>query len=231
MRLLFVASDPIEYGGILNRIEARQRGQLPVRWCRSGRLNGNEIVLAANGVGWHRAAAAVDAGWAASRPEAVISTGFCGALDPKLQIADVVVGTRVVAGGSAYAALPVGCAREHAAGVVCSVDHVVQTAREKRELHALGHTAVEMEAGGVASRAKALGAGFFCIRAVTDLAGEDLANDYNRALRQDGRFATMRIFRYALNRPAARLPELIRLRHNCVLAAQTLGEFFADCRF
>ena len=98
----------MEYGGILNRMEARQSRRLPIRWCRSGRLNDYEIVLAANGAGWQRAAAAVDAGWAVSRPEAVISTGFCGALDPKLQIADVVVGTRVVAGGSDYAALPVG---------------------------------------------------------------------------------------------------------------------------
>lgn len=221
----------MEYGGILNRMEARQNRRLPIRWCRSGRLNDYEVVLAANGAGSQRAAAAVDAGWAVSRPEAVISTGFCGALDPKLQIADVVVGTRVMAGGSDYAALPVGSSVEHAAGVVCSVDHVVQTAAEKRALHALGYTAVEMEAGGVAARAKALGAGFFCIRSVTDLAGEDLANDYNRALRPDGRFDTMRIFRYALRRPTARLPELIRLHHNCALAAQTLGEFLADCRF
>jgi adenosylhomocysteine nucleosidase len=231
MRLLLVASDPMEYGGILNRMELRQSSRLPIRWCRSGRFNGHEVVLVANGVGRRRAAAAVDAGWTALRPEAIVSTGFCGALDPKLRIADVVVGTRVVAGGSDYPSLPLDCAREHACGAVLSVDHVVQTAAEKRALHAEGHTAVEMEAGGVASRAIALGVGFFCIRAVTDLAGEDLANDYNRALRPDGRFDTMRIFRYALSRPAARLPELIRLRHNCALAAQTLGEFFADCRF
>jgi adenosylhomocysteine nucleosidase len=231
MRLLLVASDPMEYGGIVNRMEAHQRGPIPVRWCRSGRLNGHEVVLTANGVGWKRAAAAVDAGWAAARPDAIVSTGFCGALDPELQIADVVVGTRVVAADMEYDALPVRSVRKHAGGVVCSVDHVVQTASEKRALHAAGNTAVEMEAAGVASRTEALGAGFFCIRAVTDLAGEDLANDYNRALRPDGRFGTMRIFRYALTRPAARLPELIRLRHNCALAARTLGEFFADCRF
>jgi adenosylhomocysteine nucleosidase len=221
----------MEYRGILNRMEARSTGHMPVRWCRAGRLNGHELVLAANGVGWQRAAAAVDAAWTRSRPEAVISTGFCGGLDPQLQVGDVVVGTRVRDAGREYAAQPVSCAKSHVAGVVCSVDHVVQTAEEKRALHAKGNTAVEMEAAGVASRAEALGAGFFCIRAVTDVAGEDLANDYNRALRPDGQFDTMRIFRYVLTRPAARLPELFRLRQNCALAAQTLGEFFADCRF
>jgi adenosylhomocysteine nucleosidase len=231
MRLLLVASDPMEYGGILDRMEARQASTMPVRWCRRGRLNGNEVVLVANGVGRDRAAAAVDTGWTTLRPDAIISTGFCGALDPKLEIADIVVGTSVIAGGRKYAALPVHNSRGHKEGVVCSVDHVIQTAAEKRALHVEGYTAVEMEAGGVASRAEALGVGFFCIRAVSDLAGEDLANDYNRALRSDGRFDRIRIFRYALSRPAVRLPELFRLRHNCALAAQTLGEFFADCRF
>jgi adenosylhomocysteine nucleosidase len=102
---------------------------------------------------------------------------------------------------------------------------------EKRALGADGHAVVEMEAGGVAQRAAALGLPFYCVRAVTDLASEELANDFNSALRSDGRFATMRIFRHALSRPAVRLPELLRLRQNCVRAAQTLGDFFADCQF
>lgn len=231
MRLLFVASDRMEYGGILNVMEAQQTADVPVRWSRSGRLNVHEVQLAANGVGWERAAAAVDAVCTAWRPDAVISTGFCGALDLKLQIADVIVGTCVLSASRRYSALPVHSAKEHAAGVVCSVNHVVQTAAEKSALHAQGCSAVEMEAGGVASRAEALGLGFFCVRAVTDLAGEDLANDFRQALRPDGRFDTMRIFRKALSRPAVRLPELIRLRRNCTRAANTLGEFFANCQF
>jgi len=231
MRLLFVASDRMEYSGILNFMEAQQTVPVPVRWSRSGRLNQHEIVLAANGAGQRRAAAAVDAGAAAFRPQAVVSIGFCGALDPDLKIADIIVGTSVLAGGRRYAALPVSGAKPHALGAVCSVDHVVQTAAEKSALRREGARAVEMEAAGVAARAEELGLGFFCVRAVTDLAGEDLANDYNRALREDGRFATMRIFRHALGRPVARLPELVRLRCNCSRAAHTLGEFFADCRF
>jgi adenosylhomocysteine nucleosidase len=111
------------------------------------------------------------------------------------------------------------------------VDHVVRTAAEKKELRAQGAMVIEMEAGGVASRAEALGLPFFCARAVTDMASEDMANDFNAALRDDGQFATMRIFRHALTRPAVRFPELLRLRSNCILAANTLGEFFADCEF
>jgi hypothetical protein len=58
-----------------------------------------------------------------------------------------------------------------------------------------------------------------------------MANDFNKAIRPDGHFATMNIFRAALLDPANRLPELIRLRRRCILAARALGEFFADSRF
>jgi nucleoside phosphorylase len=115
--------------------------------------------------------------------------------------------------------------------VVSSIDHVAQAAEEKRRLRASGGLVVEMEAGGVADRAAAHGVPLYCIRVVTDLAGEDMANDFNRAMRPDGHFATMAILRGALRNPSVRVPELLRLRDRCVRAAQVLGEFFADCRF
>jgi len=88
-----------------------------------------------------------------------------------------------------------------------------------------------MEAGAVARKAAGLRLPFYCIRAVSDLAVEDLTNDFNRALRPDGHFATMDIFTGALRSPLVRFPELIRLRNRCVRAAHVLGEFVADCRF
>jgi adenosylhomocysteine nucleosidase len=231
MKLLFVASAPMEYSGMLKVAEAQKAPAVTVCWSRYGRINGHSVLLTANGAGWGRAAAAVDAACVSFHPDAVVSTGFCGALDPELQIGQVMVGTCVSAPSSKYRALPVRSAKAHASGVIHSADHVVQTAAEKRALRADGGSVVEMEAAGVASRAQALGLEFYCVRAVTDLASEDLANDFNAALREDGHFATMRIFRHALSRPAVRLPELFRLRGNCIRAARTLGDFFADCQF
>ncbi len=178
-----------------------------------------------------RAASAVDAAAAVFHPDAVISTGFCGALDPDLRVADVVVATAVVSADRRYNALPVSTAAAYHSGVVCSIDRVAQTAEEKRRLRAGGAMAVEMEAAGVAARAQALGLPFHCIRVVTDLAGETMANDFNAALRSDGHFDTMVILRATLRRPLARLPELCRLRQRSVRAARVLGVFFADCRF
>ncbi|PWU01585.1 MAG: hypothetical protein C5B51_22490 [Terriglobia bacterium] len=231
MRLLFVASDPMEFRGLVTCMDKLRKTQIPVGWVRLGGLNGHEAMLAANGAGWQRAASAVDAACSTFRPDVLISTGFCGALDPRLAIGDPVIGTCVIAAGRRFPSAPFQPGRAVATGAVCSIDHVARTAEEKRILRAQGASIVEMEAAGVAERAQALGVPFFCVRAVTDLAGEDMANDFNEALRPDGHFGTMRIFSHALRHPVTRLPELIRLRQHCERAARTLGDFFADCRF
>jgi hypothetical protein len=88
-----------------------------------------------------------------------------------------------------------------------------------------------MEAAGVAARAESLGRPFFCIKAVTDLAEESMANDFNSALRSDGHFVTIEILKSSLRHPAGRLPELFRLRKRCLRAATVLGDFIADCQF
>lgn len=210
MKLLLVASDPMEF-----------RGMRPA----------GDIRLISNGVGPHHAAAAVDRALAGFRPDAIVSMGFCGALDPSLAIADIVVGTTIFADGSAFPAeLPVTAAA-HRSGPVCSIRHVARTAEEKAKLHSSGAIAVEMEAAGVAQRAQKLRVPFFCIKSVTDLADETMANDFNAVLRSDGRFDTIKILASSLRHPWVRLPELFRLRRRCVLAARSLGEFIADCRF
>lgn len=236
MRLLFVASDSMEFRGILSRVEQAHPARLPVDWARSARLGNHEVLLAANGAGAQRAAAAVDAVLESFPPDLVVSMGFCGALAPELGVADVVVATCVApwTGQEAcptYPALPVASAAAHHAGVVCSIGHVARTAEEKRRLGASGAIAVEMEAAGVAARAETRGLPFYCIRAVTDLAGETMANDFNEALRSDGHFDTILILRGIMRHPLVRLPELFRLRKRCVRAAGVLGEFIANCRF
>jgi adenosylhomocysteine nucleosidase len=194
-------------------------------------VSGNEALLVANGVGSRRAAAAVDSALEVFRADAVVSTGFCGALAPELAIGDIVVGSEVAAGERRFAARPVESARPYQTGTVFSIDHVAQTAKEKAGLRAAGGTAVEMEAGAVAGRAEARGCPFFCIKVVTDLASEDMANDFNSALREDGHFDTMGILRSTLYEPMVRWPELMRLRKRCAQAALLLGEFIYDCRF
>ena len=67
-----------------------------------------------------------------------------------------------------------------------------------------GILGVEMEAAGVGAVAGRLGLPFYCIRAVSDLAEEDLRNDFNSAFRSDGSLDTMRLLGSGVRRPAAR---------------------------
>jgi adenosylhomocysteine nucleosidase len=228
MRIAFIAADRMEFPRFLKRATAVKPSPLPVDWAREVTLGGHECLLAVNGVGPARAAAAAKAAIETFRPDAVVSTGFCGALSPALGIADLVSANCVVGDGVNFVAKTLPGVLD---GSIRSVTYVAATAQQKRELAANGAIAVEMEAAGVAAETIQQSLPFYCIRAVTDLAGETMANDFNMALRPDGHFDTMRILREALHRPSTRLPELLRLRERCNRAAGALGDFFADSRF
>src|SRR5215471_1785229 len=93
--VLFVAADPRECKPWVRRWEDVRTPALPVHWARTGTWRGQEMAAIANGAGWERAAAAVQA---VESPKAVYNIGFCGALDGKLAIGDVFVATEVRCG-------------------------------------------------------------------------------------------------------------------------------------
>ena len=111
--------------------------------------------------------------------EGVISTGFCGALDPALCIGDIVISGDPPVTGHSFVQ-----------GLIHSSDHVAVTAREKKALRlATGAVAVEMEAAAVAAKATEWGVPFRCVRVVSDVAAEDLPLDFNRFRDLQGRFS------------------------------------------
>ena len=233
MRILVVASNSMEFPGILARANETRNVTASIGFARAARVGGNELLLAANGAGRSHASAAVDRVLRVFPAEAVVSTGFCGALRPEMDVADLVVGTAVTSGGRQYATWPLTAPNraDIHRGVVYTSDRIIQTTDEKAELAKTGAAAVEMEAAGVAERASSHALPFSCVKAVTDLASETLFNDYNRALREDGYFDTIVLLRGTLRQPFVRTQELLRLRQRCARAAEVLGEFFADLRF
>jgi adenosylhomocysteine nucleosidase len=224
--LLFVAAEPWEFAGLLPRCRNVRKFKARVSWARSAELNGTGILMVTNGAGPKHGADAVDAAREAADIHAVVSTGFCGALDPALGVASIVVADAV----NAHPVSTPHSTRAYHTGALVSINHIACTAAEKRKLRGSGASAVEMEAAGVAERAQQHRLPLYCVRAVTDLADETFAFDFNRALREDGHFATMQILTSAICHPGL-MPELLRLRRRGMLAAQALGEFLADCRF
>ncbi len=232
MKLLMVAAEPREFSGVLKRARETRAVGLGAHWARSAKLGGNDVLLVTNGAGRRRAAAAVEAAVSVGfEPQTIASVGYCGALAPELGVADVVVADQAAGGAETYRTAPVSGGGRFLRGGLITVDHVARTAEEKRVLGANGAKVVDMEAAGVAERARGLGVPFVGIKAVTDLAGETMENDFQRVLRPDGHFDTIGILESGLRKPLTRIPELVRLGWRCARASRALGVFFADCRF
>jgi adenosylhomocysteine nucleosidase len=232
--MLFVAAEAREFSGLLKFCRSVKKLHWPVAWVRSAELNGRNVLLAANGAGPRLAAAALETARLAipeGNMQAVVSTGFCGGLDPGLKIGAIFVANCIQVAGE-LAAIEVPRSRgEYSSGTLVSTDRVAQTAEQKRDLRSSGASAIEMEAAGILPRVREWEVPFYCIRSVTDLANESFTLDFNTVRDSDGRFSTPRILAAAIRRPFTVGSELMELRNRCDIAARSLGEFIANCSF
>lgn len=158
----------------------------------------------------------------AGEVRAIISTGYCGGLDPKLRVGDIVVSEDTVMSST----------RAFVRGAVNTRDRVAVTASEKSALREQsGAIAVDMEADAVRARAAALGIPYACIRVVSDTAEENMPLDFNRYREATGGFSRTRIAFAAMARPFSVMPALLEFDRRCQQASLALGDFLADCRF
>jgi adenosylhomocysteine nucleosidase len=217
---LLVAAEAREFRGILKRFgPAAKLNRDGAKFSREVMRDGDRWWLLANGPGPRCVEEVLRQKMDVS---GIVNTGFCGALDPSLDIGDVVVW----GGAPAVSRLP------FVKGEISSADRVVVTAEEKRLLREkTGAIAAEMEAAAVKKTADRWGVPFYCVRAVSDTANEDMPLDFNLYRDRAGRFSLPRIALAAMSRPFTRIPALRRLEANCNVASESLGAFFADCRF
>jgi adenosylhomocysteine nucleosidase len=225
--LVFVAAERRELEGLLVHVGEIAKLNWPLDFARSGRLNGTQIVMVANGPGPKLAGSAVDVVKDNKSMDALISIGFCGGLQPALGVCDIFVATEVV--GVAPALAP-SSSRPFKTGKLLSTDRVASTAAEKAAL-AKNADAVEMEAAAVADRAKRYHVPFYAVRVVTDTFEESFPLDFNAARSSDGRFSRAKILAAAFRKPGTVFPELIKLNKRTKRASQALGDFLADARF
>ncbi|HEV1286728.1 MAG TPA: hypothetical protein VNU44_15510 [Bryobacteraceae bacterium] len=215
---LVVAAEAREFRGILKRFgPAVKIGANGARFAREVFKDGDRWWLVANGPGPRCVEEVLREKMDVN---GIVNTGFCGALDPSLRVGDIVVW------GDAPSST------RFVKGEISSSDRVVVTAEEKRRLwETTGAIAAEMEAGAVKKIACEWGVPFYCIRAVSDTANEDMPLDFNLYRDREGRFSLWKIAVGAMSSPFTRIPALRRLEANCNVASESLGAFFADCRF
>ncbi len=164
------------------------------------------------------AAGALDRALAREQPSLIVSTGFCGGLDPELRPGEIVLADGIRCGAETVAIdrsllEPARRGLEAAGvavrvGLVASLEVVVSAPQHKARLRAGGAIAVEMEAGPVAALARRRGIGFLSLRAVLDPAQDALPfTSFRPPLRQ------------LLCRPLLTL----RLARRAVVAARAIG--------
>ena len=236
--LAFVAAEAREFLGLLRNAERVSKLNWPLDFARIAWLNGRAAVLVANGPGPKLAGQAVEIVRRRQELNGLVSTGFCGALDPALKPSDIFVGTQILSRGPEGAPMQslapargsVHTGRSFHTGTILSMDRVAFTTAEKAELRKTGAGVIEMEAAAVEQKACEYDLPFYCIRVVTDTADENLPLDFNRMRDANGRFSRTRILAAAFRSPAV-FPKLINLNKRCKDAAQALGDFIADTRF
>ncbi|HYL35940.1 MAG TPA: hypothetical protein VEV17_08520 [Bryobacteraceae bacterium] len=230
--LAFVAAEAREFKGLLGKVERVTRLNWPLDFARSGWLRDRAVLLVANGPGARLAGRAADVAKEYGKElDGLASVGFCGALSAALEPCDIFVATEIHFVAHALS-VPLSHPSEHCkTGKLLSMDRVASTADEKAALYReTGAEAIEMEAAGLAIRAKAWSVPFYAIRVVTDTATESFPLDFNRLRDRAGRFSRTRILAAALRRPAV-VPALLHLNQRCNTAANALGDFLADARF
>jgi adenosylhomocysteine nucleosidase len=226
---VLVAAERRELDGIRKKMDRSvEKGGFAANFVCDGTWRGDRWVMVANGPGRMNASESLsddlirEARTGAGVVQSIISTGYCGALDPKLKVGDI------VASDDTLITSDRPCVR----GRLITLDRVAVTAAEKRELREqTGAIAVDMESDAVRSRAAALGIPFACIRAVSDTAEEDLPLDFNRYRDSHGGFSRTRIAIAAMARPFSAMPAMLEFDRRCQQASFALGDFLADCRF
>ncbi|MBV9302628.1 MAG: hypothetical protein JOY62_04310 [Acidobacteriaceae bacterium] len=238
MAILYVASLAMELQPFANLLTGVRKLKWPIDYAFEGVWEGRRVMLAANGAGPKLAAQAVEvavravtvAELSSSRLEAVVSTGYCGALDPSLRELQIVVATEVLdpQANERFECGPIDTAMEFVTGVLISEDRIFNFASEKEKLRHNGAVAVDMEAAGVAARTRRAGLPFYCIKAVSDRADESFPLDLNTMRTREGRIRRAKIGVHALTHPKL-ISALFHWKRRSEDAAKALGSFLVSC--
>ena len=167
--------------------------------------------------------------WAAlltgSERPLVISAGLCGALDPALEVGDLVLcdsvidraGARLSVTASAHQRAVAAGGASPAAGAMVSSSRVVTTPEAKAALRArTGGVAVDMESAAIVAAAAAHGCDSMIVRGVSDDARDSLPEELLALVDADGRLRRGRVFALARPRILAAALRLRRASHHAL---------------
>ncbi len=177
-----------------------------------------DLTVLVTGMGAKNAESEFRRAIAVARPSRVFTCGVAGALDPALNIGNVLYQTTDT---DAAARLARAGAR---AMTFCCSQRVAVTIAEKAALRAATNAAaVEMESAIIADMCARLDIPCAIVRAISDDAHEDFPLDINRALDADSRISPLKLG-VAIATAPWKIPALLRLGRNSALAARRLAQ-------
>ena len=211
-----------DFVSMLNHAGVVMKGRLPVFL---GNLGAREIVVAHTGVGAASAARQIERLLSHYRPRILISTGFAGGLEPRLRIADIVVGwnfsdAKLLAKARGLQGSSIFC------GSLTSQLSTVETPSAKRALACeTGALAVDMETQTVFDACGRAGIPMLSIRAISDTAEQSLPVPFgiwfDADKQQPRAFA---LVRHLIQNPAL-IPDFCRFVSGITSARQSLTSY------
>ncbi|MGE0606313.1 MAG: hypothetical protein AB7O62_04235 [Pirellulales bacterium] len=203
--------------------------------ARQGGYRGRHVVLLESGAGRDAARHGTQALIEGHRPQWIVSTGFCGGLQPQVRRGDIVMANSVADLQGRRLAIDLKMSSEALAGLrgvhvgkMLTVDRVIRTPAEKRELGELHQAlAVDMETSAVAEVCAREHVRFLAIRVVSDAMQDELPPDLDRLIQQP---TTARRLGAALgaivNRPSS-VKDMLKLKEDALVCSDKLAKFMA----
>lgn len=224
-----VCALPIEIGDFLSRC-SRVRKYTGGDFVFKGGVYGEiRIVVVICGMGFLRARRATEALIEAHSPGWIISTGFCGALQPEMRIGDIVVADSVADTHGNIINLPPGLKSNPEKGLyvgrVLTADDFVRSVQEKQDL-AAAHSAqaVEMESMAVAQICRDSKLRCMVVRSVSDDMSSDLPPEVLSLVGATGSVRFGAAIGSLIKKPSS-AKQMWQLRENAHQAAERLAAF------
>ena len=234
------------FGAVKEEIAGIKRGMNISDHVRLGKTSawpgkwGNQnIVLIRSGVGGQRAEDSVRQVIDRFQPRVLISMGYAGAVQPGLNVGDLVIADAILQEKESGKYFPdpdwLSRARntpcpdgiKMVVGGLLTVDSVIHDPAGKQELgKSYSVQAVEMETAAFARVAEKKGLPLLAVRAISDRLDQELL-DSSSFLGSDGEISTLKAGWYVLTHPGS-IKNAIALRTQTQIATQTMTRFLSD---
>jgi adenosylhomocysteine nucleosidase len=225
----------IEAGGLEDMLEGVVVTQAAGVKLHEGKLHGRSMVVVEAGLGQQAAAAATQTLIAGHRPAWVISAGFAGGLDRRLQRGDIVMVDALVNGDGRRLgidlkldpAITAANKRLHV-GACATSDKLLYRPGDKEALgEQSGALAVDMESWAVGEVCRQAKTRFLGVRIISDAVDDELPADVEALARQKTGAARIGAAAGALFRRPSSIKDMLQLKEDALVFSDRLARFLA----